>query len=170
MHRLPRYRLFGKRMTGQCASSWQRPENRQVPFRSRLLGQPSGARPIDERIMNRPNGYGWSCAARLEMGRPTRRSQRKPNFERSSTRFPHLCGAPCLTDRTTSTTNFAISARRIQTPVGKSLQVQEASYIGFTDRATAQPLFKKAIRPSQAIMLTKVFRPGTHDKCFEITV
>src|SRR6266851_6341338 len=65
---------------------------------------------------------------------------------------------------------FVISARRIQTPVGKSLQVQEVSYVGFTDRATAQPLFKKAIRPSQAIMLTKVFRPGTHDKCFEITV
>jgi hypothetical protein len=37
-------------------------------------------------------------------------------------------------------------ARRIQTPVGKSLQVQEVSYVGLTDSATPQPLFEFAIR------------------------
>ncbi len=37
-------------------------------------------------------------------------------------------------------------ARRIQTPVGKSLQVQEVSYVGLTESATPQPLFEFAIR------------------------
>src|SRR4029077_20847317 len=46
----------------------------------------------------------------------------------------------------------------------------EVSYVRLTADATAQPLFQLTIRPSQAVMLTKVFRPGAHDKCFDITV
>ena len=50
------------------------------------------------------------------------------------------------------------------------LQVQEVVYLGLTDGALAQPLFKLAIRPGYAVMLTKVFRPGTHDECLDIPV
>ena len=52
----------------------------------------------------------------------------------------------------------------------KFLQVNQVSHVRFTEEATAQPLFKLTIRPRKAIVLTKMFRPGTHDKCFDITV
>jgi len=41
---------------------------------------------------------------------------------------------------------------------------------GLTAHAAAQPLLQLAIRAGYAIVLTKVLRPGTHDKGFEITV
>src|ERR1700722_17887676 len=50
------------------------------------------------------------------------------------------------------------------------LQVQKVPHGWLTDGARAQPLFNVAIRPGYPVMLTKVFRPGTHDKCLEITV
>ena len=50
------------------------------------------------------------------------------------------------------------------------LQVQKVAHGRLTDGARAQPLFNVAIRHGYPVMLTKVFRPGTHDKCLEITV
>jgi hypothetical protein len=44
------------------------------------------------------------------------------------------------------------------------------SHIGFAEEATTQPFFKLTIRPGKAVMLTKVLRPGTHDKSFDIAV
>src|SRR5260370_39143665 len=44
------------------------------------------------------------------------------------------------------------------------------SHIGFAEGATTQPFFKLTIRPGKAVMLTKVLRPGTHDKSFDIAV
>src|SRR5712692_6922852 len=52
----------------------------------------------------------------------------------------------------------------------KILQVQQVSHDGLIERAAAQPLFKLAIRPGEAVMLAKVFCPRVYDKCFEISV
>ena len=56
------------------------------------------------------------------------------------------------------------------TPEPETLQIEKVSHLRLIERAAAQPLFKLTIRPSKAVMLTKVFRPGPHDKCLEIVV
>ena len=52
----------------------------------------------------------------------------------------------------------------------EDLQVEKMPHAGLTEDACEQPLFKVTIRPSKAVMLADVFRPGTHDKCFDKTV
>jgi hypothetical protein len=44
------------------------------------------------------------------------------------------------------------------------------SHVGFAEEATTQTFFKLTIRPGKPVMLTKVFRPRTHDKRFDIAV
>lgn len=48
------------------------------------------------------------------------------------------------------------------------LRLGNAEFVA--EPSNAQPLFQLAIRPGEAVMLAKVFRPGAHDKRLEITV
>lgn len=52
----------------------------------------------------------------------------------------------------------------------RKLQKHKVSNFGFAVDTIPQPFFKVTIRPRQAVMLTKVFCPGTHNERFEIAI
>jgi hypothetical protein len=56
-------------------------------------------------------------------------------------------GRRCLRPRTELRLRMSGSPHRRSRSGHQVLQVQEVSYVGLTDSATAQPLFKLAIRP-----------------------